>query len=89
MKRRTFRSLRADRPPEHHHNVYVLLLAPAAVRAANPNRRRGKPCVYVGMTGLTPEERFANHKGGIKAAALTITPVCPATAKATAFTHSS
>lgn len=26
------------------------------------------PCVYVGMTGLTPEERFENHKKGIKAA---------------------
>ena len=75
MKRRTLRSLRADRPPEHHHNVYVVLLTPAAgrwaaVRAANPNRRRGKPCVYVGMTGLTPEERFANHKRGVKAAAV-------------------
>ena len=42
----------------------------AAVRAANPDRRRGKPCVYVGMSGLTPEERFANHKQGIKAAAV-------------------
>lgn len=28
------------------------------------------PCVYVGMTGLTPEERFVNHKQGIKAAAV-------------------
>lgn len=24
--------------------------------------------MYVGMSGLTPEERFANHKAGIKAA---------------------
>ena len=31
-------------------------------------RDRKKPCVYVGMTGLTPEERFANHKAGTKAA---------------------
>ena len=51
------------------------LLDPAAakirsVRAANPNRDPKKPCVYVGMTGLTPEERFANHKAGIKAAPL-------------------
>ena len=42
MNRRTFKSLRADRA-EHHHNVYVVLLAPAAgrlaaVRAANPTR---------------------------------------------------
>ena len=48
-----------------------MLLNPAAgkirtVRAANPDRDRKKPCVYVGMTGLTPEERFANHKAGIK-----------------------
>jgi len=56
-----------------HHHVYVVLLDPAAarwrtVRAANPNRDPSKPCVYVGMTGLAPEERFENHKAGIKAA---------------------
>jgi predicted GIY-YIG superfamily endonuclease len=59
-----------------HHNVYVVLLAPVAaqlraVRAANPRRDPKKPCVYVGMTGLTPEERFANHKRGYKAARIT------------------
>src|SRR6266446_9295481 len=68
MKRRTYRTIRAEQQPEHHHNVYVVLLDPAvgrlrAVRAANPKRDPKKPCVYVGMTGLTPEERFANHKG--------------------------
>ena len=36
--------------------------------ATNPKRDRKKPCVYVGMTGLMPEERFANHKAGTKAA---------------------
>jgi hypothetical protein len=51
----------------------VVLLDPAAgglcaVGAANPKRDRKKPCVYVGMTGLTTEERFANHKVGTKAA---------------------
>lgn len=75
MKRRTFKSLRPKRPPQDHHSVYVVLLHPAvarlrAVRAANPDRDRKQPCVYVGMTGLTPEERFANHKAGIKAAAV-------------------
>ena len=40
------------------------------VRSENPNRDPKKPCVYVGMTGLMPEERFANHKAGIKAAAV-------------------
>lgn len=74
MKRRTYRKLRAEQPPDHH-NVYVVLLDPAAVRlravrAANPKRDPGKPCVYVGMTGLDPQERFANHKAGIKAASV-------------------
>ena len=73
MKRRTYRKLRAEQQPEHHDSVYVVLLDPAAgrlraVRAANPKRDPKKPCVYVGMTGLTPEERFANHKAGTKAA---------------------
>jgi hypothetical protein len=58
-----------------HHNVYVVLLDAAVsrnrkVRAENPKRDPRKPCVYVGMTGLTPEERFGNHKAGIKAAAV-------------------
>ncbi len=75
MKRRTFRKLRADHQPEHHHSVYVVLLDPAvgrlrAVRAANPHRDPKKPCVYVGMTGLTPEERLANHKQGIQSASV-------------------
>ena len=75
MKRRTYRNLRSDQEPEHHHNVYAVLLDPAAgrlrvVRTANPKRDPKKPCVYVGMTGLTPEERFANHKAGNKAAAV-------------------
>ena len=73
MKRRTLQRVRAERQPEHHHNVYVVLLDPAVgrvrkVRAENPKRDRKKPCVYVGMTGLTPEERFTNHKAGNKAA---------------------
>ena len=75
MKRRTLKQLRPKRQPETHHNVYVVLLDPAVgrirkVRAANPKRDRKKPCVYVGMTGLTPEERFSNHKAGIKDASL-------------------
>lgn len=43
-----------------HHNVYVVYLR-------NP-KGDGKAGYYVGMTGLTPEERFANHKAGVKAA---------------------
>ena len=36
-------------------------------RRANPGYLPGKPCVYVGMTGLSPDERFDKHKAGIKA----------------------
>jgi predicted GIY-YIG superfamily endonuclease len=75
MKRRTLQRVRRERQPEHHHHVYVVLLDPAAgrirsVRAANPKRDPKKPCVYVGMTGLNPEERFTHHKAGTKAASV-------------------
>ena len=54
------------------HNVYVVELDPAVLkfrrfRARNPGYRSGLPCVYVGMTGLPPGERFQNHKAGVKA----------------------
>ena len=70
IKRRSYRKLRVEQMSDHH-NVYVVLLAPAAGRIRkvcilNPKRDCKKPCVYVGMTGLSPEERFANHKAGIK-----------------------
>lgn len=70
MKRRTLRKFSSGSAQEHHH-VYVVLLDPAVsalrkVKLLNPKRDPRKPSVYVGMTGLTPEERFANHKQGIK-----------------------
>jgi len=46
--------------PAGHHSVYVIYLR-------NP-KGDGKAGYYVGMTGLTPAERFQNHKDGIKAA---------------------
>src|SRR5690348_657843 len=72
MRRRTYRQLRARTESALHHYVYVVLLDRTAARekkilAANPQRDPKKPCVYVGMTGLKPEERFANHKIGLKA----------------------
>ncbi|MSQ54801.1 MAG: hypothetical protein EXR31_05475 [Betaproteobacteria bacterium] len=56
----------------HHYNVYVIELDPVVLNSrrflkANPERDMLKPCVYVGMTGLTPEERFRKHKAGIRA----------------------
>jgi hypothetical protein len=44
-------------PRAPHHSVYVVYLR-------NP-KGDGKAGYYVGMTGLPPEERFANHKNGI------------------------
>jgi hypothetical protein len=75
MKRRTLRQLRSKLESLDHHNVYVVLLDPAVskirkVRSENPKRDPKKPCVYVGMSGLRPEERFANHRAGIKDAGL-------------------
>lgn len=55
----------------HHHNVYAVelskdVLREARFRKANPDYDPAKPCVYVGMTGLSPEDRFDKHKAGIK-----------------------
>ena len=56
----------------YHHSVYVVelssdVLNEARFRKSNPGYVLGKPCVYVGMTGLSPDERFDKHKAGIKA----------------------
>ncbi len=45
-----------------HHNVYVVLLKGVPGGTSKD--------VYVGMTGLAPEERFANHKKGYKKSTL-------------------
>lgn len=43
-----------------HHSVYVVYLR-------NP-KGDGKAGYYVGMTGLSPEQRLQNHKSGVKSA---------------------
>ena len=55
----------------HHHSVYVIELSKDVLdeprfRKANPGYLPGKPCVYVGMTGLEPDVRFDKHKAGIQ-----------------------
>jgi hypothetical protein len=55
-----------------HHHVYVVLLDAAVlgerkVPPSNSHRDPSKPCLYVGMTGIPPVERFENHKAGYKA----------------------
>jgi len=55
-----------------HHHVYVIelsrdVLNESKFRKNNPGYIEGKPCVYVGMTGLDPDVRFDKHKAGIQA----------------------
>ena len=53
------------------YNIYVIeldkqVLEKKKFREANPDYVAGSPCVYVGMTSKTPEERFEQHKSGYK-----------------------
>ena len=53
------------------YSVYVVRLSESAwkvpdIRKANPRRNIELPCVYVGRTYNAPEERFEEHKAGIK-----------------------
>lgn len=55
-----------------HHHVYVVELDRRVMNHRpfvdqNPNLAPDTVCLYVGMTGVAPEERFANHKDGYKA----------------------
>ena len=54
-----------------HHHFYVIelskdVLFESKFKKCNPNYITGKPCVYVGMTGLDPDVRFDKHKAGIQ-----------------------
>ena len=54
-----------------HYSVYVIelsrdVLTEKKFLRSNPGYIRGKPCVYVGMTGLDPDIRFDKHKAGIQ-----------------------
>jgi hypothetical protein len=54
-----------------HYSIYVIELDSSILKLRkfsdkNPNYKKGKPCVYVGMTYRTPEERFQQHKKGYK-----------------------
>ncbi|MDF3035593.1 MAG: hypothetical protein K0S28_867 [Paucimonas sp.] len=56
----------------YHYYVYVVELSADVLyeprfRKSNPDYFAGKPCVYVGMTGLNPDIRFDKHKAGIQA----------------------
>ena len=53
-------------------NLYVIQLDPLvrkdsrAFRKKNPNYKADKHCLYIGTTVLTPKERLAQHKAGIR-----------------------
>ncbi|MFO7904513.1 MAG: GIY-YIG nuclease family protein [Pirellulaceae bacterium] len=54
---------------ERRYCVYVVRLKKSVwrrkrFRQANPQYESGKPMVYVGSTGNTPEQRLAKHKAG-------------------------
>ena len=55
-----------------HHSLYAVELDPAvmknrAFRDRNPGGAAGG-CLYIGVTGLTPEERFERHRAGTQSA---------------------
>ncbi len=59
------------RASAQHHSVYVVLLSKDVLheprfKRANPDYDPAKPCVYVGMTGLSPDVRLDKHKAGIQ-----------------------
>jgi predicted GIY-YIG superfamily endonuclease len=59
-------------PKTLHHRVYVVELDPlvsgdGSFARANPGCSTDLRCLYVGLTGLTPQERFSRHKAGKQA----------------------
>ncbi len=70
--KKAVKKINGRQSPAQHHSVYVVelskdVLYEARFRRCNPDYEPGKPCVYVGMTGLSPDERFDKHMAGIKA----------------------
>ena len=58
--------------PDRNRSVYVVeldaeVLSKKPFAQANPQYEEGAPCVYVGMTALSPEARYAQHKAGLRA----------------------
>lgn len=54
-----------------HHHVYAVKLDwdrmnQRRLLRQNPDRDPSKPAVYIGSTGLTPEQRLTKHRAGLK-----------------------
>jgi hypothetical protein len=61
----------ANPRPRKTYSVYVIELDPAvrdrpAAKKANPHADPTMPCVYVGQTSKSPEERLAQHLAGYR-----------------------
>jgi predicted GIY-YIG superfamily endonuclease len=57
------------------YNVYVIELDKAVLgkwkfKESNPDYNETRPCVYVGQTSKDPEDRFSQHKAGMRSASL-------------------
>lgn len=64
-------------PPAQDHYVYVLELDREAAdtkkaRELNPDADPELPCVYVGQSSLTPEERLERHLAGVRSSSSTV-----------------
>ena len=64
--------IRSAHGPDRRFHVYVIELDRAVLNnrkfaKANPDHDPEKACLYVGMTGKSPDERFAQHKAGYRA----------------------
>lgn len=60
-----------DNKTKNHYNVYVIELDQEVLnnkkfKSANLNCEPNAVCLYVGMTGKTPDERFSQHNDGYK-----------------------
>ena len=65
-------SLSAESWSRGRHSIYAIELDPTvwnhrAFRTRNPGGASGG-CLYIGVTGLTPERRFARHQAGTQSA---------------------
>lgn len=65
-------SIKSTSPKRLSHHVYVVELSKKVwsdnwkFRKANPQYKGIQECLYVGMTSLSPQERFKKHKTGAK-----------------------
>ena len=57
--------------PAKQYSIYVIeldkdVLSKKKYQGKNPDFKGERPCVYVGQTSLSPEERFKKHMSGEK-----------------------